>query len=758
MKKILLYASLFLLITSKTFSQDGKLDSTFNSIGYVNTGGFYGSNVCNTVQSYNKIIVAGKNDQNQRIVLRYKNNGSLDSTFGTNGKVSLTSAIGYLDTYCVLTQNDGKIVVIGNEFDGSYNYKISVIRLDSNGTIDNAFGTNGRVLTSIGVSSDLAYSGSIQTDGKILVGAYSLTSNTDKYKFVVIRYNTDGTIDSTFNKIGYNAVDLGSSCYYCYNMMFHCGIALQNDGKIVYAGGFGTSEASRDMFAMRLKTDGTIDSTFNKIGFVTRDFYGSEDFANAVAIDANNKIVLAGKAGNIAAAARYNSDGSVDSTFGNNGATTFPIANSYYCAGQGISILPDGKILVGGMAYTSTYNIGIARLYANGNMDYNFGSSGVVSGDVLGSSETTGYGQSVQSDGKIILTTGYDFANFSVIRLKQRAFPTVNSWPTATPITYGDTLFTSNLIGGSASITGVYSFNSPKQVPQAGTQTESISFVPADSVNFTSMPGIVSVLVNKKELTVSNALGVDKVYDGKKDATINNASLSGIVGSDDVQLYGATSGTFAKADAGTAINISFLMYISGKDTANYYLTQPTSITANITPRELTIGGSFTADDKPYDGNTSAIILSNNLFLVDTIAGDTVKLTNVVAEFESAAVANNITVSITSAKISGVDSSNYKLSLTGAPTTTANITTTTGIKEQKQSNLSLYPNPANKFVVVNSNETIANVSIIDAIGQKVFESSSITNKTIDISNLTNGLYIIQIENSKGVIYTNKFIKN
>ncbi|PKP05287.1 MAG: hypothetical protein CVU11_01105 [Bacteroidetes bacterium HGW-Bacteroidetes-6] len=842
MKKLVSIAVMVLMVLPEIFAQEGTLDSTFNSVGYVLTNGYYGSSVCEAIQSDGKIVVAGKNSSNQRVVLRYNTNGTLDATFNGTGIVTTASGNGFSNPASVLIQSDGKIIVVGAYFNGSYNDHVSLIRYNSDGSLDNTFGTAGIVSTSIGAYSDYVGKAVLQSDGKIVVAAHSLDSWTGAYSFTVLRYTTTGTLDATFNTTGYNSIDLGCLNFGNYNMFPYCGVALQSDGKILFSGAYGTSQASRDMICIRLNTNGTIDNTFNSVGYVTKDLSGNEDYANDVATDNSGKILLGGKRSNYASVVRYNSDGTIDPTFGTAGSMYFDLGNSGYCKISQVTVLPDNKIMVGGMAYIGSYSIAVARLNSNGTLDNTFGSGGKVNCGFLGSAQTDGYGQAIQSDGKIVIAGAYNQAQFAVVRFKQKAFPDVSAYPTATDITYGETLASSTLSGGTVSVPGTWSFNNPSQVPAAGAFTADITFVPTDAVTYSSMPGTTSVQVNTKELTVTGAVAENKIYDGTTDAVINGATLQGIVGADnvvldgagnfaqkdtgtaiavstaftltgadianysltqptglsanitakeltvtgaiaenriydgttdavinsanlqgvvgteDVVLNGSTIGTFAQKDTGTAIAVSTAFILTGADIANYFLTQPTGLAANITARELTIGGTFVVADKPFDGNTSATITNNNLYLIDTIVGDNISLTNVVAEFASSAVANSITVTIVSADLSGTDSHNYYLTITGAPTTTADITSGVGLEDLSQNMLTVWPNPAAEYINISFSGNIESLRLMNSAGQLLLESTGNNSRAINTSNLESGLYFIQIQTTSGDILTGKFLKN
>ena len=153
--------------------------------------------------------------------------GSLDTTFNTTGKV--TTAIGAINdsALAVAIQSDGKIVAAGYSYNGA-NYDFALVRYNTDGSLDTTFNTTGKVTTAIGASNDSAYVIAIQSDGKIVAAGYS--DNGANYDFALVRYNTDGSLDTTFNTTGKVTTAIGASNDYAY------AVAIQSDGKIVAAG------------------------------------------------------------------------------------------------------------------------------------------------------------------------------------------------------------------------------------------------------------------------------------------------------------------------------------------------------------------------------------------------------------------------------------------------------------------------------------------------------------------------------------------
>ena len=152
--------------------------------------------------------------------------GDLDTTFGTGGKV--TTAIGSDDAASsVALQSDGKIVAAGYSFIAS-SYDFALVRYDADGTPDTSFGTGGEVTTEVGSGNDRAFSVAIDSDGKIVVAGYSRGSTDDD--FALVRYDADGTPDTTFDGDGKVTTEVGSG----HDRAFS--VAIESDGKIVAAG------------------------------------------------------------------------------------------------------------------------------------------------------------------------------------------------------------------------------------------------------------------------------------------------------------------------------------------------------------------------------------------------------------------------------------------------------------------------------------------------------------------------------------------
>ena len=274
--------------------------------------------------------------------------------------------------------------------------------------------------------------------------------------------------------------------------------------------------------------------------------------------------------------------------------------------------------------------------------------------------------------------------------------------------------------------------------------TAALTINGADAANYSlTQPTGLSADITTKELTVSNAIASDKIYDGNTNAEITGLALIGIV-SGDVVAINAQTGSFDDKNIGTGKPVTSALTINGADAANYSLTQPTGLTADITPKGLTISGIFSVMNKVYDGGTIAIIDENNLLLQGVINPDAVELMNVVAEFAQADISENTLVSITGAELDGADKFNYTLSLANSPVTTANITTFINDQTVILNNLKVYPNPFTDRIYFAGITDNAEVTLTNLAGQRLMIRTMDDEESISLSYLPSGVYFLNIK--------------
>ena len=250
----------------------------------------------------------------------------LDPTFGTGGKVSTNISSGGDTAFEMATQTDGKIVLAGSSYNGA-NYDFALARYNEDGSPDATFGTGGKLTTAILGADDVAYSVAVQADGRIV--AAGSTNNGANNDIAIVRYNPNGTLDATFGTGGkvttsvFNAADLAYS------------VALQLDGKIV-AAGYSNNGTNNDFALVRYNVNGTLDTSFGTGGKVTTAVLGSSDEARSVAILPDGRIIAAGNnaislGNNDFALVRYNVDGSLDFSLNGNGKVTTAILTFERC-------------------------------------------------------------------------------------------------------------------------------------------------------------------------------------------------------------------------------------------------------------------------------------------------------------------------------------------------------------------------------------------------------------------------------------------
>ena len=292
---------------------------------------------------------------------------------------------------------------------------VAPVAVAAPGALDPTFDGDGRVTTDLGSASEEGDAVAIQPDGKIVVLAQTEDEDTFVTTSVLIRYDSSGALDPTFDSDGILVV----------SGMDPADVAVQSDGKIVVVGGvlidLGDS-VTADFAVARFNTDGTPDTTFSDDGRATADFDGRWDGATAVALQADGKIVAAGgTGGNLShtsqdfAVARFNTDGTPDTSFGGDGTTNTNVLGTSEQA-FAVVVQTNGKVVVGGKAHQKKtgQDFALVRYRSNGALDLGFSGDGKLrtSFDV----HDTLSGLALQSDGKIVAAgtaggpTGEDFA------------------------------------------------------------------------------------------------------------------------------------------------------------------------------------------------------------------------------------------------------------------------------------------------------------------------------------------------------------
>jgi uncharacterized delta-60 repeat protein len=415
----------------------GVLDPTFGTGGKVTTdfaGADDGAGAV-AVQPDGKLVVAGTaniNGISEFAVARYNSNGSPDVSFGAGGKVTTDVGGSFEAVTAVTLQADGKIVVAGGAGVGLFR-DFALARYNSDGTLDTSFGTGGKVLTDFGLSAQ-AQSVAVQLDGKIVVGGFANIDGGDNFELV--RYNSNGTLDAGFGTAGKVTTDFGLFTQ-GFSYAQANSLALQQDGKIVL-GGFAFISGYNFALA-RYNSNGTLDTSFGTGGQVTTNFPTPNPNNNvaafSVALQPDGKIVAAGLAAFDVALARYSSSGALDTSFGTGGKVTTDIAGSYDLLDSAV-VQQDGKIVAAGRAFVNgNFHSALLRYNSNGTLDTSFGMGGKLT-NIFGVASEGVSSIAVQPDGKIVAAGGATTnasSDFALARFTSASGSNTNPNPSPSP-------------------------------------------------------------------------------------------------------------------------------------------------------------------------------------------------------------------------------------------------------------------------------------------------------------------------------------
>ncbi len=656
-----------------SFDSDGKQTIDFGSPGqyqYDNATGV-------AVDGQGCIVLAGNTSQSGTgydfAAARLNTDGSLDTSFDGDGKV--TTDIGYpSDDFTgygqpMALQADGKIVVAGSAYQPGTGQDFFVARYNSDGSLDTSFGSGGKVTIDFGSPGQYQpdYATGVAVDGQgriVLAGStYNYQSGTS-YDFAAARLNANGSLDTSFDGDGKQTVDFGSPGDYRDN--YAAGVAVDGQGRIVLAGSTDNyqSGTSYDFAAARLNADGSLDTSFDGDGKQTIDF-GSPgqyqyDNATGVAVDGQGCIVLAGQTYNYQsgtgwdfAAARLNANGSLDTSFDGDGKQTvdFGSPGDYrddYA--PGVAVDGQGRIVLAGQTYNyqsgTSYDFAAARLNTDGSLDTSFDGDGKVTTD-FGSFNDGAAGVVVQPDGKVLAVgwsfqpgTNYDFA-------LARYLGTSNTAPT----TFNSSVTTAEDSPVSGILPATDAENDPLTYslvsgPQAGqltlhadgsfTYTPGADFNGGDSFTFKASDGQADSNLATVSITVHPVNDAPAAFDGSV-TTAEDTSVSGTLSATDAEndplTYSLVSGPQAgqltlHADGsftytpGANYNggDSFTFKASdGQADSNLATVSITVLPVNDAPAAFD-GSVTTAEDSPVSGILPATDAENDPLTYSLVSG------------------------------------------------------------------------------------------------------------------------------------------
>ena len=382
----------------------GSLDLSFGDQGKkiitAGTGNAFGQGI--VISDDGKILIAGiasNGTDNDFVLMRLFSDGNVDPEFGDNGEV-FTDFAGLTDIAESIAVDSLDRIVVAGTTDSGDGFWFAVARYWPDGQPDSTFGVNGRVMIQVGITA-FCKAVVIQPDQKILLGGYATNPASGTNEFTLVRLDSNGKPDDTFGDQGIvlTNLEIGAAVANA--------LTIQPDGKIVQAG-----QALRDatfrweIAIVRYHDDGSLDASWDEDGIAFTSIPNVDATINTIAIKSNNKIIVGGYSGtapsnNLFLVARYETSGVPDLLFGDHGI----IINSFGAQDNQITDLvlqPDGHIIVAGSSLSGIGDrFSIARLDNGGDLDASFGNGGVV---ITPIGANAGIGAiALQNDGKLVV-------------------------------------------------------------------------------------------------------------------------------------------------------------------------------------------------------------------------------------------------------------------------------------------------------------------------------------------------------------------
>jgi uncharacterized delta-60 repeat protein len=459
-----------------------ELDISFNATGKVTTDFGTSTDAVSEVliQPDQRIVAVGTaslGGPTYFALSRYNTNGSLDTSFGDNGKVITDfDANGSAEgAFAAALQPDGKIIAAGyvglvNPGAGYF----AVARYNPDGSLDPTFGAGGKVSTFIVEHMHHIRGVALTPDGKIVVAGdyFSLTQTTQS---LIVRYNPDGSLDGSFGSGG-KVTDL--RWFNPGNANVPWSVAVQPDGKIITGGSFEqpVTVTGADITMVRYNVNGTYDTTFGSGGRLLILSPTVSEVINAIALLPDGRIVAAGESASNFLLMRFNADGSPDVTLDGAGRVTTPVAGS--SKANSVIVRPGGKIFVSGLSFTAGQGFAAAYYNADGSLDTSFSGDGMFTMGFDGAFNTAAYCMAIDGGSRIVLggTAGDKFALARLYTVE----PTLVTVTGRTLLQNGQPIKGINMALTNQAGETLYAFTNPFgyfqfQVPTGQTYTLSVS-------------------------------------------------------------------------------------------------------------------------------------------------------------------------------------------------------------------------------------------------------------------------------------------
>lgn len=392
---------------------DGDIDSTFGVAGKVitelpspNDDASFGDMA---IQSDGKIVMAYNGLSSVISIARFNTDGSLDRQFGVNGVTTLDIPGKNDAVRSLLIQDDGRIIIAGNVATGILTDSL-LARFTRDGVLDNSFGTNGIATFDFGTAENINSITSL-SDNSIVAAGFAVVDNTTGNDFLLARISDTGARVSTFGTNGAVITDLASTGSVVSKDVFQAVTVHNNEIVVVGYRALLTGSYDDDVVVAQYDSNGDLDLDFGVDGYAITDLGSAGDYANAVDVQNDGKIIIAGYSRpdgrSEVALMRYSPTGALDTDFGSNGKvlTNYSAANE---VGNNVLLQSDGKIVVTGYsAGTSGSDFLILRFTTTGDADTTFGSNGRAITDIR-SSEDRVVASAIDVDGKIVVGGFYE--------------------------------------------------------------------------------------------------------------------------------------------------------------------------------------------------------------------------------------------------------------------------------------------------------------------------------------------------------------
>ncbi len=424
-------------LTTRVTAGDGDLDNSYDTNGVnqidFNNDRDYARGVA--VQSDGKIVVVGQSralssGNYDFAIARFTSSGQLDETFDSDGKATIELG-GSLDrAFDVAIQSDGKIVVGGSTKVGT-DHSFAVVRLNTNGALDNSFSDDGKTTVIVGgAGSEFVTGMALQSDGKIVITG---TNDNDGGDIVVARLDTNGSLDEDFGIAGLIQHDIGTG-----STDIATSVIVRPNGKIV-VGGSTNAGPDEDLLLLQYNSDGSLDTAFGTSGIQISAIGVQNDGINAIVLQPDQRILTFGRSYNgtdkDVSITRHLSDGRLDTSFSDDGIATFDIRGGVDEAYAGAPQTDEKIIVAGSSGAGSDDDFLVMRLNNNGTLDSSFSADGIHFFD-NDSVYDIAEGVAIQRDNKIVVAghtntgvTGWDFATARISATS--TLSTLSSWSTS---------------------------------------------------------------------------------------------------------------------------------------------------------------------------------------------------------------------------------------------------------------------------------------------------------------------------------------